>query len=232
MDNKYEYAKDFIKITLLDDDLKKIDEKNLRDLIPVNLNKIIQEIILSDQYDIFNVLIENFGIDIKILVNNLISVQFNENIHNIIKYETIEWIIFNNDTEFFTEYFDKLINNYSNSICKLMVNYDILVLLYQIIIKNNHEISVKMKNIFSKNSYTCLINKSSCFSYFVSNHEKNIYTNLEHLILLTDLYILGSDFTAGTLLNDTIFMYNNTHRLINIKYPSYHCKNLGSSIKN
>ena len=39
-------------------------------------------------------------------------------------------------------------------------------------------------------------------------------------------------FTAGTLLNDTIFLYNNTHRLINIKYPSYHCKNLGSPIKN
>ncbi len=39
-------------------------------------------------------------------------------------------------------------------------------------------------------------------------------------------------FTAGTLLNDTIFMYNYTHRLINTKYPNHHCKNLGSPIKN
>jgi len=34
-------------------------------------------------------------------------------------------------------------------------------------------------------------------------------------------------FTAGrgeTLLNDTIFMYNNTHHLINIKCLSHHCK--------
>ncbi len=39
-------------------------------------------------------------------------------------------------------------------------------------------------------------------------------------------------FTAGTLLNDTIFLYIYTHRLINVKCPSHHCKNLGSPIKN
>ena len=70
--------------------------------------------------------------------------------------------------------------------------------------------------------------------------ERNLYEEYEGKICIDKVYKVFNyigyckkcyseiklTFTAGTLLNDTIFLYNNTHRLINIKCPSHHCKNL------
>ena len=188
MEDKYQYAKDFIILSIIDNkNTNKIDinEYLLPNLILVNFKKIIEEIILSGQYDIISVLVEYYKIDKKFIINNLINVQY-INYNRIVKFETIEWI-YKNDYEFFKEYTCVLFENSLNLLNIFNNNYKILKLFYEIIIKSNTENFVKYKSIFIGSTNKFMFNQ---INYNI-NHEfnKNIYSNIEHLILLTDISI-------------------------------------------
>ncbi len=141
-ENKYQYTKDFISLTLTENknsntNPNKISDELLPDLIKSNIRKIIEEIISSDQYDILSVLIKYFKIDNEIIINTLLSVQYSSHCFYV-RFETIEWI-YKNDLELFKQYMNKLFQNYKNMFNMFMNNYKIIKFFDEIIIKLNYK---------------------------------------------------------------------------------------------
>ena len=154
---EYQYTYDFLSIIL--DKKIETDDKKIFKIISFNLKKIIVEIILYKEFEILNVLINYFQIDIKkiysIIYSIILNIQWEK--ENYMQYSNcilfIEWI-YKNNYEFFKYYIVQLFEKYlssSNNLSNLhyyVSNFKILKLLNYIFIESDIECFNKYKITF------------------------------------------------------------------------------------
>ena len=222
---EYQYTYDFLSIIL--DKKIETDDKKIFKIISFNLKKIIVEIILYKEFEILNVLINYFQIDIKkiysIIYSIILNIQWEK--ENYMQYSNcilfIEWI-YKNNYEFFKYYIVQLFEKYlssSNNLSNLhyyVSNFKILKLLNYIFIESDIECFNKYKITF--------INIVYKYGFIYHNKRVNkIYANFENLILLTNICTLNNNFVKKTYFEifDNIITDEYSDLKISLKFIKY-----------